>query len=64
MNDYTVYTPESARSAASDNAPLAMAFVRDQNWERPMSARDALNHGTAFRSLVKPFRGAEVCDEE
>lgn len=41
-----------------------MAFVRDQDWERPMRAEDALKHGTAFRSLVKPFVGAEVCDEK
>ena len=44
--------------------PLAMAYVRDQRWEKPMRAMDALKNGTAFHSLVKPFLGAEVCDEK
>lgn len=63
MNDYTAFEP--ARSCGDNdgafnrNVPLAMAFVRDQDWERVMNARDALNHGTAFRSLVMPFRGED-----
>lgn len=67
MNDYRVYTP--ADPCAKDDGvfsadvPLAMAYVKDQKWETPMCAADALSHGTAFRRLVKPFLGAEVCDE-
>lgn len=68
MNDYSVFVPKDRcgenDSVFSKSAPLAMAFVRDQDWERPMRAEDALKHGTAFRSLVKPFVGAEVCDEK
>ena len=61
MNDYTAYG--SACTCGRDdgvfcgNIPLAMAYVKDQDWEKAMAARDALNHGTAFRSLVMPFRG-------
>ena len=68
MNDYRVYAQKStcARtdSVFSADVPLAMAYVKDQSWETPMCAADALNHGTAFRRLVKPFLGAEVCDEQ
>ena len=69
MSEYTAYAPKRACSDAGDNVfarrvPLAMAYVRDQDWERPLRARDALNCGTAFRSLVMPFTGAEVDDEK
>ncbi len=63
MKDYAAFEP--ARSCGesdgvfNQNIPLAMAYVRDQDWERVMTARDALNHGTAFRSLVMPFRGED-----
>lgn len=67
MNDYSVYMPKDARrdgdGVFSANVPLAMAYVRDQDWEKPMCAMDALKHGTAFRRLVKPFTGREVRDE-
>jgi len=63
MNDYTAFEPActcGGRDGANDrNIPLAMAYVRDQSWERVLTARDALNCGTAFRSLVKPFRGED-----
>lgn len=65
MNDDTVFRP--CREAASideaqipKDATLAMAYVPMQRWERPMSADEALNRGTAFRSLVKPFWAMEV----
>jgi len=69
MSEYTAYAPKRACSDAGDNVfarrvPLAMAYVRDQDWERPMRAHDALNHGTAFRSLVMPFVGREVRNEQ
>lgn len=68
MNDYSAFmAKDSCRendSVFAANVPLAMAYVRDQNWENPMRAMDALKSGTAFRSLVKPFLGTEVCDEK
>ena len=65
MNDDTVFRP--CREAASidealipKDAALAMAYVPVQRWEKPMGAAEALNRGTAFRSLVKPFWAMEV----
>ena len=40
--------------------PYAMAFVRMQDWERPLNADEALHRGTAFSSLIKPFTGKEA----
>ena len=37
------------------NPSLAMAYVPYQCWEEPLSAADALEAGTVFPSLVKPF---------
>lgn len=59
MTDYTAIQREASDGVFNEGVPLAMAFVREQQWEKPMSARDALNHGSAFRSLVKPFRGED-----
>ena len=47
-------------AAMPKNAVLAMAYVPVQRWEKPMGAAEALNRGTAFRSLVKPFWAMEV----
>ena len=64
-NGDDVFRPDS-RADAIDQAPipknavLAMAYVPVQRWEKPMSAAEALNRGTAFRSLVKPFWAMEV----
>ena len=64
MNDYTAFEPARTCGGKEDgvfcgNVPLAMAYVKDQPWEKVMTARDALNCGTAFRSLVMPFRGED-----
>ena len=68
MNDCAVRTHEKGcggnDAVFCADVPLAMAYVRDQKWECPMNARDALNHGTAFKRLVKPFRGGEGCKDE
>lgn len=40
-----------------DAMPLAMAYVPWQEWEEPINLDDALNYGTLFRSLYKPFMG-------
>jgi len=62
VKEYTAVNP--AENSGSDgvfnrSVPLAMAYVRDQSWESPMTACDALSCGTAFRSLVMPFRGED-----
>jgi hypothetical protein len=35
--------------------PIGSAYVPYQTWEEPMSAEDALNHGTIFTELNLPF---------
>lgn len=39
------------------NAPLAMGYVPFQHWERPFDLDIALQVGTIFPSLHKPFCG-------
>ena len=67
-NEYTsCQTAQRCGGSGGGNGrgvPLAMAYVRDQDWEKPMNARDALNCGSAFRSLVMPFTGKEECGNE
>lgn len=63
MNEYNTQ-PREKRPDALDpfarRVPYAMAYVRMQESERPLCAQDALKNGTAFQSLVKPFRVREV----
>ncbi len=44
----------------SGRAPYAMAYVRMQKWERLFRAQEALQRGTAFPALVKPFMVKEA----
>lgn len=46
--------------APNQRVPLAMAYVRFQRWETPVTAEEALQRGTAFASLVMPFEAMEV----
>ena len=64
-NDNTDFRPCGEVDAIDEspfcrNTPYAMAYVRMQRWERPMTAGETLRRGTAFRSLVKPFWAMEV----
>lgn len=62
MSEYEIFRPCEADSNDMDarRIPYAMAFVRPQHWETPFDAQAALEHGTAFRRLVKPFGAMEV----
>ena len=42
------------------DTPLAMAYVPYQVWETPYEEDVALQRGTIFRSLDKPFIGEEA----
>ena len=55
-NDAAIENAPQKREAV----PLAMAYVRKQEWETPSSAMESLQNGTAFKSLVKPFWAMEV----
>ena len=59
QKEYTAAESRRADGVFCGNVPLAMAYVRDQDWECPLNARDALKNGTAFGSLVMPFKGRE-----
>lgn len=64
QKEYTAVESRGADGVFCANVPLAMAYVRDQAWERTLNARDALKQGTAFPSLVMPFVGKEGCRNE
>ena len=53
LPDQTV--PAAPQGTFPAKLSLAMAYVPYQCWEEPMSAQDALEAGTVFPSLVKPF---------
>ena len=53
LPDQTV--PAAPQGTFPAKLSLAMAYVPYQYWEEPMSAKDALEAGTVFPSLVKPF---------
>ncbi len=40
-----------------ENWPLSMAYVPMQPWEKPYSAKEALQAGTIFPGLDLPFLG-------
>ena len=42
------------------STPLAMSYVPYQVWETPYETDVALQRGTIFRSLDKPFIGEEA----
>lgn len=45
----------SSLSPFPSDAPLAMAYVRYQQWGNTMTANEALDKGTLFSELVMPF---------
>ncbi len=49
-----------AVGAFPPETPLAMAYVPFQVWETPYEEDVALQRGTIFRSLDKPFIGEEA----
>lgn len=46
--------------AFPQQTPIAMAYVPYQTWETPYETDTALQRGTIFRSLDKPFIGEEA----
>ncbi len=49
MNNY--------QGKARDGRPMAMSYVRQQPWRRVYKSEVALQRGTLFNDLDKPFRG-------
>lgn len=50
------------KSAFPDEAPVGMCYVPFQQWETPYAENMALERGTMFPSLDKPFCGKEISD--
>lgn len=53
LQDQTV--PAAPQGTFPAKMSLAMAYVPYQYWEEPMPESEALDSGTVFPSLVKPF---------
>lgn len=53
LQDQTI--PVSPQGTFPATLSLAMAYVPYQCWETPMHEAQALDAGTVFPSLVKPF---------
>ncbi len=53
LQDMTV--PATPQGVFPAQMSLAMAYVPYQTWEEPYGAGEALQAGTVFPSLVKPF---------
>ena len=53
LQDQTV--PMAPEGIFPSQLTLAMAYVPYQSWEEPLSEEQALEAGTVFPSLVKPF---------
>lgn len=54
------------RSPFPEMILLASSYTPFQPWEQPLPETEALNAGTVFPSLVKPFmmaKGGEACEE-
>lgn len=52
------------KSVFPENMPLAMAYIPFQSWEKPYDTAVALNRGTIFPALDKPFIGERYCLDE
>lgn len=46
---------EGSLSPFPSDAPLAMAYVRYQQWGNTLTAKEALDNGTLFSDLIMPF---------
>ncbi len=53
----------SRTTAASDNKPIAMAYVPWQKWRNIYDAEKGFRRGTIFQELDLPFRGIGGCQK-
>lgn len=68
IDELTSYIPHYSANkesiASPNNKSLAMAYVPQQNWRNLYSPEVALNRGTLFAELDKPFIGEEAVNNE
>jgi len=55
-------TTNENKSAFPSETPIGMCYVPFQQWETPYAENMALERGTMFPSLDKPFCGKEISD--
>lgn len=61
IDDLMSYIPRYIRESESDDEKsLAMAYVPYQKWQKLYSEEVAINRGTLFSELDKPFIGEEA----
>ncbi|HAH93829.1 MAG TPA: spore coat associated protein CotJA [Dielma fastidiosa] len=53
-------TMNNYRGRVCDGRPMAMAYVRKQPWRRIYKSEVALQRGTLFNDLDKPFKGYKI----
>ena len=68
IDELTSYIPHYSANKESNNnitnQSLAMAYVPQQNWRNLYSPEVALNRGTLFAEVDKPFIGEEAVNNE
>lgn len=57
MENLNTLLQNAGSAACIDSLPLAMAYTPLQRWEDLYDAPTALERGTIFRALDKPFLG-------
>lgn len=55
-------TTNENKSTFPEETPIGMCYVPFQQWETPYAENMALERGTMFPSLDKPFCGKEISD--
>lgn len=55
-------TTNENKSIFPEETPVGMCYVPFQQWEMPYAENTALERGTMFPSLDKPFCGKEISD--
>lgn len=66
LQKYDASMDSSDRPPFPELILLASSYTPFQPWEQPLSEAAALEAGTVFPSLVKPFmmaKGGEACEE-
>ncbi len=57
MENLNTLLQTAGTAACLNTLPIAMAYTPLQKWEEPYDAQTALERGTIFHALDKPFLG-------
>lgn len=64
MENLNTLLQNAGTAACLNSLPLAMAYVPLQKWEDIYDTKMALERGTIFRALDKPFLGKGSANHE